>query len=104
MKKKISNELINSISEDLKENGIGKVLTSEHISKMLENERISLLEKIFGKSLSSKDFIAFSVAVLTIIGAIISMFFVEEYLEVWKMAATIISGCLGYIFGGNRKE
>lgn len=73
-------------------------LAKEIIKNENEKNKTGIMGKFFGSNDNTAIHIAGTVALLLVIGGLIS-FFSEKYKLYWEITTPIITSCLGYIFG-----
>lgn len=96
------------INQDFIKNGIPKYtktfegVSDEVAKEILKNEneknKTGFLGKFFDSTDNTAIHIAGSIALVLVIGGLIS-FIGEKYETYWKITTPIITSCLGYIFG-----
>lgn len=86
------------------------VIDQEPNAAFLENKRMSLdagtLGKFFGTGSMAPTNIAGFVLVLLLVGGMLAMFIETKMpaADYWKLAAPIITGALGFIFGSTTRR
>ncbi len=85
-----------SFFKELKE--LPEEIAKEALKNESEKNKTGFLGKVFGSTDNTAIHIAGTIALILVIGGLIS-FIGEKYETYWKITTPIITSCLGYIFG-----